>query len=207
MLFRNTQTAMVAVLSAATLIGCSRGPIPLTAPPIQVEEAVDTAFSLYDKDEDGVLGKVELSACPAFQDAMTNSIDKNNDQKLSREELAEKFSMWVNGGVGVTSFICRISLKGKSLKGAQVLLVPEEFFGGIIQPAEGMTDRAGLAQLSIDPSHLPADLQDFRAVQQGHYRVQITHPSIEIPAKYNTETILGIEISTERARDLVDFKL
>jgi len=207
LLSRKTLAATLVMVLAVTVLGCSGGPTPLTAPLIQVEEAADAAFSQYDKDGDGQLNEEELSNCPALRDAMTNRIDKNKDQQLSREELAERFSMWVNGGVGLTSFMCRVTLKGKSLDGVQVQLVPEEFLGDVIQPAVGTTDKSGLAQLAIDPSHQPADLQDFPAVQQGHYRVQITHPSIEIPPKYNIETILGIEISAERARGLVSFKL
>ena len=32
-------------------------------------------------------------------------------------------------------------------------------------------------------------------MQPGLYRVEITHPTVTLPAKYNTETTLGREVS------------
>jgi hypothetical protein len=32
-------------------------------------------------------------------------------------------------------------------------------------------------------------------IRPGLYRVEITHPSIPVPARYNTETTLGAEVS------------
>jgi hypothetical protein len=195
------------IITVAAVLGCSGGPTPVKVPPIQAEEAADAAFSLYDKDGDGLLKKEELSDCPAFQDAMKNNIDKNKDRQLSKDELVGRLSTWVNGGVGASFFSCRVTSRGRPLVGAQVKLIPEAFFGGVIQPAVGTTDRTGRALMSIDPSNLPEDLQNLRAVQQGHYRVEITHQNAKIPAKYNTETTLGVEVSFEKGRNSVNFKL
>ena len=42
-------------------------------------------------------------------------------------------------------------------------------------------------------------------VHYGTYRVEITHPTINIPAKYNTATTLGYE--TERGNPSTSFEL
>lgn len=77
----------------------------------------------------------------------------------------------------------------------------------MIQPADGTTSDNGTALLAIDKSNLPADLQNLRGVQQGMYRVEITHPAVAIPAKYNSVTTLGVEVSFETGRNIVTFAL
>ena len=49
----------------------------------------------------------------------------------------------------------------------------------------------------MDTQHLPSDLGNLRGVQQGLFKVQITHPKIKIPEKYNTKSMLGKEVSAE----------
>ena len=204
---RGTILMISVVVAADALLGCSRGPTAIRVPPIQPEAAAEGALLLYDKNGDGLLSADELASCPALVDALKNHIDKNNDQRLSKEELTERFAMWAHGGVGLSYLICRVTVGGRPLAGAQVKLVPESFFGDVIQPAEGTTGSSGSARLAIDKSNLPSDLQSFRGVQQGLYRVEITHQSVNIPAKYNTDTTLGVEVSFESGRNVVSFNL
>jgi len=42
----------------------------------------------------------------------------------------------------------------------------------------------------------PADAPPRPLVQPGLYRVEITHPSITIPARYNVKTTLGLEVAS-----------
>ena len=204
---RRNLLVVCVVIAAAAVVGCSRGPAAIEVPPIDSDAAAEGALSKYDKNSDGLLAADELTQCPALVDALKNRIDKNNDQRLSKEELAERFAMWANGGVGVSYLACRVTAGGRPLAGAQVKLVPESFFGDVIKPAEGTTGRSGTALLAIDKSNLPSDLQNLRGVQQGLYRVEITHQSMNIPAKYNTDTTLGIEVSFETGRNIVSFAL
>ena len=53
---------------------------------------------------------------------------------------------------------------------------------------EIVDDMTGLAAFDI-----PGD--DFGGVRPGMYRIAITSPDVKIPAKYNDETTLGIEVS------------
>ena len=83
------------------------------------------------------------------------------------------------------------------LAGATVKFVPEEFLGNEIQPSEGVTGEDGYAYLSVKVD--PNDPEAVQGVHCGLYRVEITKQGVKIPAKYNTETILGQEVSNDAA--------
>ena len=59
--------------------------------------------------------------------------------------------------------------------------------------AAGKTDQNGMAMLSV-PTKGPGDPP---GVAPGFYRVEITAPGMNIPAKYNTETTLGQEVALD----------
>ena len=67
--------------------------------------------------------------------------------------------------------------------------VPEEFLGSNMIVATGETDQNGMASnVSIPTSGKQSDPP---GVPQGFYRVEITKSGLNIPAKYNTQTVLG----------------
>jgi hypothetical protein len=89
------------------------------------------------------------------------------------------------------------------IEGAKVRVVPESFLSEAIQPGEGVTNHRGIAKpVTVDaPPGLPG-------IELGLYRVQITHDSLKIPARYNEATELGFELSPlERNRDTFEFRL
>ena len=69
--------------------------------------------------------------------------------------------------------------------------MPEEFLGPNMKVATGKTDQNGTANISIPTS---GQRYDPPGVPQGFYRVEITKAGLNIPAKYNTETVLGHEV-------------
>lgn len=193
-------------LAAVTLAGCSGSPAPVPVPKIDPAAAATEALSKYDQNSDGKLAKDELMNCPSLLSAL-ESFDSNHDGSIDQAELEQRFGMWSKSGVGVSSLACRVTYKGRPLDGAKVELIPEDFFHDEVKPAQGVTQGSGSAQMGIDSSFLPADLKRLKGVNQGLYRVVITHPQIEIPAKYNTETQLGLEVSYETGKNMVQFKL
>ncbi len=196
------------VFVAAISLGCSSGPTAVEVPAIDSETVAMEVMTLYDKDGDGFLNSDELSSCPSLLDASKKPrVDKDRDQRLSKGEFIERLEAWTNGGVGVSYLACSITKEGRPLNGAQIKLIPEAFLGEAIQPAEGTTDASGSAMLGIDKSNLPAALQNLRGVQQGLYRVEITHPSVQLPPKYNSATILGLEVSFDEGGYMVSFNL
>lgn len=189
-----------------SLVGCFGGLSPVSVPQIDADAAAERAISTYDKNGDGMLSGDELSDSPPLLIAL-KSFDGNKDQNIDKDELVQRFSMWANSGIGVSSLVCRVTIKGQPLAGAQVELVPEEFFGNVVQPAIGTTGKTGNAVLAIDSAHLPEDMQNFRGVHQGLYRVKITHPDADLPSKFNSATTLGLVISFETGRNFVKFEL
>ena len=204
---RNPLAFLLLLTAIVCAGGCSGRPAAVSIPPIEPEPMASAAFAEYDKDGDGFLDQTEMAACPALLDAMKNHLDKDGDQRVSKQELVDRFAMWSHGGVGAAYLACRITRDGAPVEGAVVKLIPEACFGEAIQPAEGVTRSNGRATMAMDSSNLPADLQNLSAVQQGLYRVEITHPNLQIPAEYNTDSVLGVEVSSESGRNVVDFKL
>lgn len=178
----------------------------MEVPPINPAESAQAAFEQYDSNSDGKLSESELEACPAIADGR-RLIDKDKNGSITKEELEARLELWVKGGIGASTYACRVRQKRRPLAGAIVKLVPETFMNEAIQPAEGTTDQRGKTSLSMDSSHLPDDLQNFRGVQQGFYRIEVTHPSKEIPAEYNTQSKLGLMITFEKGKSFVDIDL
>jgi hypothetical protein len=172
--------------------GCG-GLSPVKPPDVDPDEASSAAVAEYDADGDGQLSADELKKLPAIK---LKGVDTDNNDQLSVGELAARLRQWTEGRAGMLSFHCTVTLDGSPLSDAEVLLEPEPFLGDAVKPASGITSN-GDAILKIDPEMLPSDQRTLRGVQPGVYKVRVTHKSIKIPARYNTETTLGQEILPE----------
>jgi hypothetical protein len=86
-----------------------------------------------------------------------------------------------------------------------VVLEPEAYLGGEVSAAEGTTDGSGSTDLGIPPELAPEHLRRFKIVHYGTFKVRITHPTVTIPSKYNSATVLGYE--TEVGNPNVTFTL
>jgi EF hand domain-containing protein len=173
------------------LAGCQSSSM---VPKVDPEEAVASAMEQFDKNGDGELDKSELAACPALLDAL-GEYDTNGNKMIGRDELALRIGNMYSRKISLTAADCKVTLNKKPLAGAKILFVPEEFLGaGTTVAAEGVTDQFGLAIMAIPAENLPEELRRHKKTQVGVYRVEITHPSKTIPAKYNTQTELGYEV-------------
>jgi hypothetical protein len=181
-----TFALFVAAMAAA--VGCGDRRSYLVDP----EAASKAAIDLCDKDGDGLLDETELKGCPGLLNAL-RPFDDTKDKKLSREEIAEEIDYMYQRNSGLTAISCSVSLDGRPLSGATVKFVPEKFLGDEIKTAEGVTNGSGVAAMSIPTEELPKELRRTAALRVGIYRVEITHPSKKIPAKYNTESQLGFD--------------
>ena len=47
----------------------------------------------------------------------------------------------------------------------------------------------------------------MRGVYGGTYKIEITHPNVQVPAKYNTSTTLGEEVARDTLGDRLVLKL
>jgi len=121
--------------------------------------------------------------------------DANSDGVLSRDEIETGLQEMLSSGIGQMPCICILSMLAVAC-----LLQPEYFLGGAIQSGSGVTNDRGIAK-SVTINAPPG-------IELGLCRARITHDDVEIPAKYNTETELGFELSPiERDRDTAIFRL
>lgn len=178
----------------------------MDTPDVDPVQASQAAVELYDANSDGKLDQEELKQCPAILHRI-GKYDTDSDGQVSAEEIAARMEDWYETRVGMMTLNCRVTLDGAPLIGAEVRLTPEPFLAPVIKPASGVTEAGGLAFLSIAPEDRPADLQMLEGVHIGLYKAQITHPSKNLPAKYNTASTLGHEIAYKDQVGGIGFEL
>jgi len=173
----------------AILASC--GPPRVKLPPLKPAQAARQAMTTYDADGNGSLSPDELEKCPGLR-ASLPTMDTDADGNLSAGEISERLKSQRATGLALTSVSCMVYLRGRPLEGATVRFVPEDFLGDGIQTAAGKTGRGGSAALAIPGEELPG-------IHCGLYRVEISKldqaGAETIPARYNTDTTLGQEVS------------
>jgi hypothetical protein len=190
-----------------TNAGCGAIGRPSIKPPaVNPSRAASEAVELYDQDASGVLNASELAACPGLLAAL-DKYDTSRDRQLDPDEIAARLGEMYSGGAALTSFECRVLFDNRPLAGAQVRLIPESFLGGHVKSGSGVTNRSGSVTVGIADEELPEAVRGLKKMQLGIYRVEITHPSVKIPSKYNSSTTLGHEIHLSDPEEAVVFRL
>jgi hypothetical protein len=151
-------------------------------PSVRPAAAAAAAVSAADANGDGQLDQKELAASPALG-AVAARWDSDADKSLSQSEIEAGLTQMFSAGVGLVNVSCRITNNGRSVPGAEVRFVPEDFLGGAVKAAAGTTDADGVAAIAIPAADRPADQQDLDLMQVGLYRVEITGPGITPPVK------------------------
>ena len=83
------------------------------------------------------------------------------------------------------------------MAGAEVELQPVEFLEAALKSGSGITSERGRADISVSEEDLPETHKSRRMMPPGLYTVRITHPSVKLSPRFNTETELGCEVSVE----------
>jgi hypothetical protein len=161
---------------------------PATVHPDQIEAAAGAnAIAQNDLNKDTVLDATELEKLPGLK-AAVNQVDANHDGKIVAEEIQTRIQTWRKSGVGRMTVACTVLQNQQPVANAIVKFVPEKFLGTGLPTAQGTTDAQGQATIAA-----PGEVG---GVSPGFYRVEITSAQA-IPAKYNTETTLGVEIAAD----------
>jgi hypothetical protein len=176
-------------------VGCSGRPGRLAPPDIDSDDAADAAIEQLDANGDGQLDEGELAKSPALASAKSR-YDADGSGALSAEEIAAGIRRWAEGKMGAVSVPFVVQWNGRPLDGVQVRLTPEPFLGDEAKGGVGEIER-GVGYLTWAPEDRPSGAPNVPLIPPGLYRVEITHPSIQIPAKYNSSTTLGIEIAKD----------
>ncbi|NLE36551.1 MAG: DUF4198 domain-containing protein [Pirellulaceae bacterium] len=177
------------ILAAAALTtqGCSRSPSRVRPPSIDAVAAGAAAMDQYDTNRDGKVDSTELAKGPGLNAALAN-LDRNNDNAVSADEVSERIRDWQESRIGQTSVMTTVTFRGRPLAGATVVFEPEAFLGPYVLPAVGTTNEDGVATMKTEGTDAPG-------VAPGLYLVRITKDGTDLPAKYNVETVLGVEVA------------
>jgi hypothetical protein len=184
---------LTTTLAAALASGCSRHSDNY-APEIRAATAGEEAVKQYDADGDGKIAGVELDKASSLKSNLA-AIDADGDKALTADEIAARVRSWRTSKTLArrTPLHCKVYHDKVPLADADVRLVPEKFLGDKMAIVRGKTSRNGVAFLTVEGS-AP---DDPPGVGPGFYRVEITKAGEEIPAKYNTDTILGLDTSMD----------
>jgi hypothetical protein len=185
----------IGIALALSSIGCSRGPGAIRPPKVNANTAAAAAIEQYDRNGDGKLGKDEWTVSPELA-AVATEYDKNGDGELTAEEISAGIATWQQTGVGARTVPFSLRLNDKPLAGATVRLIPAGFLGDSTKEASGETNSGGIGQFNMKPEDRPSNAPNIALMQPGLYHVVITHPTITVPAKYNSASTLGIEITS-----------
>ncbi len=176
------------VFGVLTLAGCGSGPdqSPVAPPSYDSEAMAKSALAELDKNANGTIEGVEFDACPGLK-MVVAGIDTNKDSKLSLDELKARFETYRNAGA--VGYTLRVTLDGNPLPDAAVRLIPEIFMNGAVKEATGKTSADGtVTNYTVGGREMPG-------VPPGVYRIAVTKDGVSIPAKFNTETTQGCEVS------------
>jgi hypothetical protein len=191
-------------LTLPIMSGCLGSQPRLNAPKID-SGAAAAAVSKYDANTDGAIAGDELNKVPALK-ATLKRVDKNGDGKITADEVAERIATWQKSGIGLTRAVAWVRQGGQPVANVEVTFVPEEFLGPNLKPAHGITDSSGAAHVRI------SDKPDERGIPLGYFRVQLSKKGTDgkesLPARFNTETEFGAEITPEDpALDRISFDI
>jgi hypothetical protein len=170
------------------LTGCGGGPdkSPVATRSYDPEAMTRSAMAQFDKNVNGSIEGPELDACPGLKVLAANS-DVAPDGKLTAERLKARFETYRSAGV--VGFPVRVTFDGAPLADAVVVFTPEDFMGGVTDPATGRTGPDGtVTDFSVGGRELPG-------VPPGVYRVSVTRDGTAVPERYNAKTALGCEVS------------
>ena len=182
-----------AILAVVLAWGCSKKP-KIDAPEIDAVAAGYAALAQYDDNNDGKISGPELDKAASLKSNLAK-IDLNNDGAVSYDEITDRIIYWQKTKMihTRTPIHCTVYHNKKFLAGADVKLVPEKFLGDKMKTAKGRTNSNGVAVLAL----ADAKPGDPPGVGPGFYRVEITKSGEEIPAKYNTNTTLGLDTTMD----------
>jgi len=191
--------AVLVCLSLAILVGCSNRPRAVHLPSVDAGDVASFAMEHYDADHNGAIDARELASCPPLATALP-SYDADNNGQLSFQEIKDHIARLYAPSAGLASVDCTVTVSGRPLQGATVKFRPVEMLGPSVKPAQGVTNASGVAHIALADEELPDDLRGVRLAHPGLYHVEITHPTVTLPARYNTATELGFEVDPAQDR-------
>ena len=191
---RQTISLLVVAIAGIQCLGCTGRPRPLKPPKYKPAATAKATLELYDANDDGLLSKEELASCPAILQAI-KKFDTDQDGSVSEIEIQSRVQYWRDSGMGVQTSSFQVFLDGRPLPNAQVVLDPEPFLAHLCPTATCATTKGGAASPNAPADQLPDGIS--YGMRCGLYKLRVTHPQVDIPSRYNTDTELGIEVAPD----------
>lgn len=198
-------TLAVAAIASLLLSGCMREPPPAKMISIDATDAGQKALAEYDTNKDGKISGPELDKAASLKDGLAG-FNTTKDKGVTAAMITERITKWQDvyktglmGGV-----MCQVNKGGKPLAGAEVKFVPETFLGENMKVGVGTTGPDGIAMMAVPTT----SADEGQGIPPGWYKIQVTKGA-EVPAKYNTQTTIGVEVAPDVRRNsgiVVDIK-
>ena len=163
------------------------------------ETAAAAALASHDQNGDGRLSRLELKTCPGIASALDH-YDQDSDGAVSAAEIAERIRKMQQMPRDNATFNCTVTYNGQPLSGAEVRFQPATFQGSATKSAVGRTDEFGRCNMVVEDLEMTEQECLNFGVYCGVYRVVISHSSVTIPARYNTDTELGVHVALDTGR-------
>lgn len=177
-------------LAVGCMCGCDFGEPPLAMPALDPSAAGKQALADYDANQDGAIAGEEFNKAPGLNAALAK-LDKDQDKRLTGDEIAARLTAYQTIGISLATAGCQVTYNGKPLAQAVVTLKPEPFMGPSIKEARATTDEHGGGTFQIEGEPL-------KGAHCGIYRVEVSKKDANgketVPAKYNVETTLGVDV-------------
>jgi hypothetical protein len=188
-------TAFSAIL-LLTQSGCMNRAGSVPAVSVNADTAGKEAINLFDSNKDGKISGAEFDKAPGLLASLPNFRPPlTKDKGVTAEDITNRIKDWQKSKTNrIGGISCTVLRNGKPLSGAKVKYVPEKYFGPSMPECTGETGPDGVAQVSMPVS----GPEDPPGAPPGYYRVEITMADGSIPAKYNTQTTLGVEVCGDR---------
>jgi hypothetical protein len=186
-----------AVLGLVSLgiAGCDRQPPRVLQVPLSPGGISSEAMKLCDTNKDGKIAGPELDKAPGLK-ASLKVMKTDATKGVTEAQISERVQKWIDSKIGRQTVSCMVTRNGQPLVGATVKFVPEIFLKEYLKETpQGKTSTTGMAMISLPTT--PGPEGDPPGMGPGMYRVEITKEGDNIPAKYNTNTELGQEVSLE----------
>jgi hypothetical protein len=185
------------VLVLSPFVGCSGRPTSVPQVDIDLPEVSSAIIKEFDKDGDTLLANSELDALSCVKDKL-DIYDKDGDGKISAHELAARMETLYDPNRALLSQSCLVLRKSRPLAGAAVYFYPLSTSAKVSPVASGVSNGQGVVKLSVALDDLPSQAPRVSGLMRpGLYRVEVTHPSSNVPPKYNLESTRAEEVSGE----------
>lgn len=168
----------VLLFTALALVGCGGGQA-LKVPDYDPPGFAQRVLEQLDADSDGVVSREEAVGIPGIA-AAWDRYDLDSSGSVSGEELQTRAQQWVDRDVAIAIVGCKVKLDKSELVDVAVCLIPEEVHAGEVLPAKAVSKHGRNGYFCLDEEHRGNDQRYRRGNQLGLFRIELSHPSMQL---------------------------